>query len=287
VYKYATFSYDRLGIGNSSHGEPLNEIQSFIEVETLAQLTRMLRNGSFPGINYTPKKVVHVGHSFGSAQTYSLANLYPNITDGIVLTGFSMNASFVNLFAAGGNFQQANLNEPLRFSSITGTQVQNRLNMYAGNVVDLFAPIDITTLPKPQNLPNGYLISSNTEADKYLFLKPHYYDPDILRLAERTKQPVTLGELLTLGSVTLMNNFAGPVLVIAGDADLPYCGSNCTATGGVAPSLQAEVSKNFPSVSAANFSSYVQPNTGHGINLHYNATGAYSVINAFLASKSL
>jgi pimeloyl-ACP methyl ester carboxylesterase len=287
TYKYATLSFDRLGVGNSSHGEPLNEIQSFIEVEATAALTRMLRNGTFPGVNRTFSKVVHVGHSFGSAQTYSLANLYPNITDGIVLTGFSMNASFVPFFAAGGNFQQANLNEPLRFSNITGTQIQSLLNMYAENVVDLFAPIDVTTLPRPQNLPNGYLISSNAEADKYLFFKPYYYDPAILSLAERTKQPVTLGELLTLGSVTMMNNYAGPVMVIAGDADLPYCGSNCTATGGVAPSLQSQVKMNFASVATANFSAYVQPNTGHGINLHYNATGAYRVINDFIRSKSL
>jgi pimeloyl-ACP methyl ester carboxylesterase len=60
----------------------------------------MLRNGTFPAANRTFNKVVHVGHSFGSAQTYALANLYPNLTDGIVLTGFSMNGSFVNSFAA-------------------------------------------------------------------------------------------------------------------------------------------------------------------------------------------
>lgn len=226
TYKYATLSFDRLGIGNSSHGEPLNEIQAFLEVEATAALTRMLRNGTFPGINTTFHKVVHVGHSFGSVQTYSLANLYPNITDGIILTGFSMNASFVSQFAAGGNFQQASLNSPLRFSNVTGTQVSNLLNMFAQNLVDFIQPIDLTTLPPPQNLPNGYIISSNAEANKYLFFKPKYYDPAILTLAEATKQPVTEGELLTLAPAAMMNNYAGPVLVIAGDADLPYCGSN-------------------------------------------------------------
>ena len=100
-YKYYTLSFDRLGIGNSSHGEPLNEIQSFIEIAATVQLTQMLRNGTFPGFNQTFSKVVHVGHSFGSAQTYALASMYPNITDGIVLTGFSMNGSFVSSFAAG------------------------------------------------------------------------------------------------------------------------------------------------------------------------------------------
>ena len=115
-----------------------------------------------------------------------------------------------------------------------------------------------------------------------------------------------------------MNEFAGPVLVITGgtfwdlssslsvplpchllfsivwsiltqttDADLPYCGQDCLATGGVAASIPAMVSKNFPHVSESNFSAVIQPNTGHGINLHYNATGAYDVINTFLNQKVL
>ncbi len=44
---------------------------------------------------------------------------------------------------------------------------------------------------------------------------------------------------------------------------------------------------NFPNLPASNFEAYVQPNTGHGINLHYNATGAYDVIEEFLAAHGL
>jgi hypothetical protein len=75
-YKYCTLSFDRLGIGNSSHGEPLNEIQSFIEIAATVQLTQMLRN-----------------------------------------------STFVSSFVAGGNFQQANLNQPLPFSNFTGIYI--------------------------------------------------------------------------------------------------------------------------------------------------------------------
>ena len=215
-YKYCTLSFDRLGIGNSSHGEPLNEIQSFLEIAATIQLTEMLRNGTFPSVNHSFSRVVHVGHSFGSAQTYALANSHPNITDGIILTGFSMDTSFVGQFAAGANFQQAYLNQPLRFSTINGTQVQNFLSLYAEPLADYVTPVDLSTLPPPQTYVPGYLASSNAEANKYLFLKSHYYDPAILALAERTKQPVTEGELLSLGSLTTANNFAGPVLVITG-----------------------------------------------------------------------
>lgn len=58
---YCTLAYDRLGIGNSSHGEPLNEIQSFLEVASLAEMTMMLRNGTFPGVKQTFGKITHVG----------------------------------------------------------------------------------------------------------------------------------------------------------------------------------------------------------------------------------
>ena len=60
-YKYCTLAYDRLGTGNSSHGEPLNEIQAFLEIAALAELTNMLRKGTFPGVKQTFGKVTHVG----------------------------------------------------------------------------------------------------------------------------------------------------------------------------------------------------------------------------------
>ena len=30
------------------------------------------------------------------------------------------------------------------------------------------------------------------------------------------------------------------------------------------------------------FETYIQPDTGHGMNLHYNATGFYKVVNTFV-----
>ncbi|KAL4927465.1 alpha/beta fold hydrolase [Aspergillus undulatus] len=38
---YHTLFYDRLGIGMSAHGNPKNETQSFVELEALAQMTRL------------------------------------------------------------------------------------------------------------------------------------------------------------------------------------------------------------------------------------------------------
>ena len=70
--------------------------------------------------------------------------------------------------------------------------------------------------------------------------------------------------------------------------DLPFCGGDCLNTGNASiPSTPAVVKKGFPYLASENFTVYIQPNTGHGINLHYNATGAYSVINRFLDAKGL
>lgn len=88
--------------------------------------------------------------------------------------------------------------------------------MYASPIASYLAPIDITTLPPSQRLPPGYLITSTPGAINYNFFKPEFFDPEILVLSERTKMPVTPGEVLTLGSITTTNAFAGPVLAISG-----------------------------------------------------------------------
>ena len=213
-YGYCTLNYDRLGIGNSSHGEPRDEIQANLEVAALYQLTTMLREGTFPGVNRSFEKVVHVGHSFGSAQTYALVNMYPNISDGIILTGFSYNTSFLGLFALGANFMQANINQPFRFGNITIQQVQQ---MIADTpLLNYVAGLEMATLPPSQNLPDGYLIANNAQAIQSLFFYPNYFDTNLLPLADETKQPVTIGELLTLPSLPMMNAFKGPVMVLTG-----------------------------------------------------------------------
>lgn len=57
-------------------------------------------------------------HSFGSAITYALVNLNPSISDGIILTGFTLRSSFVSSFVAGLDLVQASLNQSFRFGNI-------------------------------------------------------------------------------------------------------------------------------------------------------------------------
>lgn len=218
-YGYCTLSIDRLGIGLSSHGEPRDEIQAFLEIEALAALTRMLRAGKLPTVNHAFSRVVHVGHSFGSAQTYGLTAMYPDLSDGIILTGFSLNGSFVGYFGAGGDFQQAELNQPLRFGS-------SQTRMTLEKIIQDYALTNYVAQPdamagEPLAYPRGYLTHSNVNALQYLFLLPGSFDEQIAYVGEATKQPVTVGELLTLSSAPMMNPFKGPVMVITG-CKLPF-----------------------------------------------------------------
>ncbi|CAG8364516.1 unnamed protein product [Penicillium salamii] len=246
---YHTFAYDRLGIGKSSHGDPKNEIQTALEVESLAQITRMIRNGSVPGLRKKPSKIVHVGHSFGSVQSYALTEKYPDISDGIILTGFSLNSTFMPQFLAGSTFQQTKSVQP------------------------------------DQNYTAGYLSPATLANVEYAFFYPGHFDPRILAFAFQSRQPVTVGELLTIGSTPMQSKFTGPVMIISGSNDFPFCGGDCLATGGGEDSIPAAAKMAFPSAKA--FSAVVQPNTGHGLNFHYNATGGYKQIADFLGQQGL
>ena len=156
--------------------------------------------------------------------------MYPTISDGIVLTGFSMNASFAGYFVAGSNFEQAYLNQPFRFGNVSSSTAQSLLSAYGfrlGNISSLaveyvlerYSLTDYAvgfSASASLNYPAGYLTNANIGASQYNFLLPGYFDPNLLLVSENTKQPVTVGELLTLTSAPKTNAFAGPVLIITG-----------------------------------------------------------------------
>ncbi|KAL2854001.1 Alpha/Beta hydrolase protein [Aspergillus pseudodeflectus] len=253
---YHTLSYDRLGIGASSHGDPRNEIQTSLEVAALAQLTQLVRNGSFPGMSTRPRHVVHVGHSFGSVQTYEFTAMYPALSDAIVLTGFSTNLSFFDLFLAGGNWHQAYL----------ATQGQQQQQPQPGEA-------------SGSAYPPGYLATGNAAADQYLFCFAPQFDPGLLAYVESVKQPVSIGELLTIGaSLPRVNTFQGPALVISGSNDVPFCGGDCS-------NVLSSTRDALPQASP--FMPHIEPVTGHGINVHYTAVNVYERILSFLETSGL
>jgi pimeloyl-ACP methyl ester carboxylesterase len=89
---YSIFFYDRLGVGASTKiSGYLN--QATIQVAILQELAKLVKSGKYTGSVGKPKKLVLVGHSFGSGITAAAATAQPGIADGLVLTGFSYNGS--------------------------------------------------------------------------------------------------------------------------------------------------------------------------------------------------
>jgi hypothetical protein len=210
---YSTLAFDRLRIGNSSHGEPKNKILSFLEETALRKLLTKLRAGTFPHVKHAFNKVIGIGHLFGSAQTYQDATNYPSGFDGIVLTGYTMNGSFVGLLIAGVNFVQAKLN----------------------------------TDENLRNYPNGYVVSFDVDAQEYLFFKPYNYAIGVLQEAEAPKKLVNVGEALSLDSLVATDDIVVPVLDIDGLSEVPYCGFDSVNTGNSAlPNIGAALTKDFP-----------------------------------------
>lgn len=317
----------------------------------------MLRDGTLPDVPQAFTKIVHVGHSFGSALSYSLAVNHPTASDGLILTGFSQNGSFLSTTTASWDSKLARLNQPLRFGNVSYTAVSSALstsplssnnltalaeslseyNITLGEIQQVFQTTDLgdllaglqpTQLPHMADLPSGYLTWTDAGSNQYAFLLPGHFDPSILQFAESSKFPYTIGELLTIGGgAPAAPEFRGPVQIVTGrkshamlsspfhplpypsqrplpallrpnashshliphtsiGQDVVYCGGDCLATGD--PSLASMPAKSrmaFPAAKA--FDAYIQPDTAHAINLHYNSTGANRVIQEFLVRQGL
>ncbi|KAG6021740.1 hypothetical protein E4U41_002418 [Claviceps citrina] len=245
---YSTLSWDRLGVGESSHGDAVNEIQIFLEIEALRAVTEMARAGQLPTVSRKYSKLIHMGHSFGAAMTYGLTAMYPNISDGIVLTGFSQVPQYMAYFALGANFVPV---------------------------------MDIRSLAGKYR--TGYVAPQSRVGVHINFFAPDNFDPGLLESAYRSRQPAAVGELLTVGSVPSSSDFAGPVMIITGDRDIPFCGGNCMATmqkNASGPNLIEQSRSNFGKAKV--FNATVVPELGHALNFGYPAHDAFDIIREFV-----
>lgn len=113
--------------------------------------------------------------------------MHPNVTDGIILTGFSANGTWAPQFVASCDLKLGRLNQPLRFGNISYTAVSNAVatlgnlpfnlsaitqelasinvtisELLSGfestDLADFAAGLESTNLPHMQDLPTGYII---------------------------------------------------------------------------------------------------------------------------------
>ena len=243
---HAAFFYDRLGVGLSSKPDPLNVVQAPLELEIANELITMLRDGDLGNVKFST--VVGVGHSFGSVLTEAVTAAFPQSLDAAILTGYSINSTGEPNFISSLNLAIAFDDQPYRFSGLN----------------------------------SGYLVSSTAISTQIGFFRAPGFDPMILSLADATKGCVAIGELFSPSVIVApARNFTGPVAIVNGAEDLPFCFGNCSYP----TNLLAQVKMLYPQVPAKNFATYLAPTTGHGLNFHYSARKAYDFIQGFLKSR--
>lgn len=118
---------------------------------------------------------------------------------------------------------------------------------------------------------------------------PGHHEPQLTLLTAFNKQvahkqPYTLGQELTLASLFIpAMNYTGPVDVVAGQHDFPFCGGDCEYPSDQAAATIVEF---YPAASSGS-ESFVVPNSGHSINAHYEAGTQFTQIRAFLSKNGL
>ncbi|KAK9489381.1 catalytic protein [Lipomyces doorenjongii] len=240
---YPTFSYDRLGTGASDHPDPIQVVQSSLQVEIAHALIQSLRAGMFGGQNFD--YIVGVGHSFGSIQSIGVTATYPKDLDAVVLTGFSLNTNGLGLTFADFNLDIASQNQPLRFPT----------------------------------LPSGYLVTESSISNQFAFFRYPQFDPRIFAQDESTKQTVTFGEIFTVTKpIVSADCFTGPVDVVIGEYDMIFCQANCTEPSDQSVMVQPAL---YPAASKGS-QAYIVPGAGHAINLHLEANKAFVQIQNFV-----
>lgn len=245
---YTTFAYDRLGIGASDHPDPIQVVQAPLEIAIAHSLIQSLRSGSIASTSF--KKVLGVGHSLGSELTNAITSQYPKDVDAAILTGFSVDEQGLPPFFSSLDLVLANANNPVKFGA----------------------------------LPNGYLITESKAGNQFAFFRFPGFAPELLDAGTAAKETFTIGELFTNSQfVAPAPGFTGPIDVVDGEFDLPFCQSNCLVPNNKAAAVKAALYPN----AAASSTYYIAKGAGHGLNLHYSAKDAYAHIFEFVATNNL
>ncbi|RDW83518.1 hypothetical protein BP5796_05009 [Coleophoma crateriformis] len=193
---YSIFVYDRLGTGKSTKSavSGYSDPQASTQLAILKSLTDDLKKGLYAGDIGQPSKIVHIGHSYGSILTHTLVSTYPNISDGIVLTGQTTNVTDFPAFFEAARLDIANTVSPGKY----------------------------------QGLDSGYLVYADIIGNAAAFFHPGNYDKEILWYTQDIAQPSAIMEFITgqpkdLGST----EFTGPVMVVNGEFDGGNCAGDC------------------------------------------------------------
>ena len=270
---FATFNFDRIGIGQSSHPASTSvTLQSNAYV--VHELIQGLRAGTIDGNQYD--KVVMVAHSLGSLIAWTEAGTYHDV-NGVVVSGI------LHAFYLPGMVNFISTLYPAALDP-----------QFLGKIID-----------------PGYL-TMRPGTRESVFYYPPDTNPQVVQLDEQAKQTATITEAqgayldelpgtlrpatgllcsilpgvcsgptswLAYGITRLINV---PVLDVVGQYDSLFCGGpNAANQCQNVSQLQAQESAYYTGMTQGCFKLATLPTAGHDLNLELNAQDWFSLANSW------
>lgn len=239
---YSTLVVDKLGNGESSHPDPLYDVQLPLQMETVYSLIQQIKTGKAQDIPAPLKgALTYVGHSSGCLLGAALAQTHPSAVDAVILTGYPAAKSNNKGGTPSYHYLPAALSRPNQF---------------------------------PKNLSYGHLRMNSEVNRTSAFYYPGHYDHRIAHLDYETQGAQPIGEGFDLGPPT-QPAFKGKVLVVTGTKDPAICGfipvNDCKFNKSILTAVSDDFSAN------TGFDWYAPP-SGHALNWHYSAPDTYQAV---------
>ncbi|KAL8388906.1 hypothetical protein RB599_010190 [Gaeumannomyces hyphopodioides] len=257
---YSILTWDRIGTGQSEIPNAYDEVQLTTEIEILAGLTSLAREGKLLSsaiktdsgapaavAEPRPSRIVHVAHSFGAYLTYAFLLKHPTLSDAALLSSFLPNATqlgavkvvtFEHDYAAGL--------DPARFGGFG----------------------------------SGYFVPTSLNALQKLYFTKGGFDEELLAYAEEIKEPEAAGLYASDHQIQYATSdrlFGGPVQIIVGEKDFPLCNGYCPGT------FNETDIKNNNFHNATDLEIKVLENTAHALSLQKSAQAGYKLMFDFLS----
>jgi pimeloyl-ACP methyl ester carboxylesterase len=241
----ATFAFDRVGAGASSH--PLSAVITLPgDAYTLHQLIGWLR--SVEGY----QDITLIGHSIGAGVAIQETATY-NDANRLVVTGLLHALSLPGVFAVGTSFYSVTLDSQFADSGLDSGY--------------------LTSIPGKRQ---AVFYSPSADPAVIAYDEAH---KDAMASVELTG---VLSSLEVLPGLNVSRGITVPTLSVVGQQDISLCGMplgvDCSSDATVA-SHEAPYYSNAPSFAAA-----VIPATGHDLALHPSASQSFAVINQWIQS---
>lgn len=234
---YATLAVDKIGNGDSSHTDPILDVQLPLQIETIHSMIAQIKRARVKVSK--PKSITLVGHSSGSILTAALVQAYPKDADAVVLTAYSTR-------------------QPSGSPNTT--------------LVPDVAPATISDPERFGNLSYGYLLGNSLDVRTLYGYYEGHYNATIASNDYATRGVQPIGEGFNSG-LTDHPKFKGKVLVVTGSKDQGATPAELCEPKLVTSAVM-EVNATFPSITGFE---YYTPQAGHVLNWHYNAPSIFDV----------